>query len=214
MKSFLFFVWTFFELAFGGRHSLPLHAFGQLGGSTGPLRESFVVSGDNAAELFLVLNDVVFQHCLILTRLVFVDLVHLVEVIAVLNHLTALDHVRVIIVEQVELVLVLLAVKELVVLLGLVVDVLGVSFDATSAIVGMNLLGAICNARNARLVLPHDGVQADGLTLAGHHADVHDRTANLNDLCHARLQAEFVLNLNHSAEFAHIISNGELLTVE
>lgn len=149
MKSFLFFVWTFFELAFKRRHSLPLHAFGQLGGSTGPLRESFVVSGDNAAELFLVLDDVVFQHCLVLTRLVFVDLVHLVEVIAVLNHLTALDHVRVIIVEQVELVLVLLAVKELVVLLGLVVDILGVSFDATSAIVGMNLLGAICNARNA-----------------------------------------------------------------
>ena len=145
MKSFLFFVSTFFELAFRGRHTLSLHAFGQLGGSTGPLRESFVVSGDNAAELLFVLDDVVLQHDLVLTFFILVDLVHLVEVIAVLNHLAALNHVRFIVVEQVELVLVLPAVEELVVLLRLVVDVLGVSFNAASVIVGMNLLGAIRN---------------------------------------------------------------------
>ena len=125
-----------------------LHAFGQLGGSTGPLREPFVVSGDNAAELLFVLDDVVLYHDLVLTILILVDLVHLVEVIAVLNNLAALNHVRFIIVEHVELVLVLPAVEVLVVLLSLVVDVLGISFNAASVIVGMNLLGAIRNTRN------------------------------------------------------------------
>jgi hypothetical protein len=141
-------------------------------------------------------------------------LAHLIKVVTVLNHLAALDHVSVVVLPHVQHILVLLAIQEVVVLLGLVVDVLSVSLNTASVVISLDLLGAIRNARHARLILPHDRVKPDWLPLARHHAHVHDGAPDLDDLGDARLQGELVLNLNHGTKFAHIIFDGELLTVE